>query len=151
MRFAYLYVCTPPMCLGPSEAQTSYQISWNWNRRRLWVSTWALGTQPGFFKMTVSAVNCRATYPGPITYSLQNTLPVCKDKIGKHPLCLCLTSRVSGIPPYCQATVSLLPLSDELQTAYNVEKTEKVNPISDPGYHHLTVFENPVASWEPTL
>lgn len=35
-------------------------------------SMWALGTQPGFFKMTVSSVNCRATYPGPVTYSLQN-------------------------------------------------------------------------------
>ena len=110
---------------------------------------WALGTQPGFFKMIVSAVNCRATYPGPVTYSLQNTLPVCRDKIGKHPLCLCLTSRVSGIPPYCQATVSLLPLSDELQTAYRWRKPKRLILYLTQGITTLRYLKTPLLVGSP--
>lgn len=128
LDYLFYSIC---MSVLPTCMSAHHLCAWGPRRPKHPIRSPGTGVEEGYvsacghwepnFERSVSAVNCRATYPGPVTYSLPNTMPLLRDKIGKHPLCLCLTCR-----PYCQVTVSLLPLSDELQTLYMWRKPKSL-------------------------
>lgn len=46
IRFAWVYIWVPLVCLVPTEAGRGHGILWTCNYRWLWAAVWALGIKP---------------------------------------------------------------------------------------------------------
>lgn len=54
----YLSACVFFTCLlGIPEARRGHWIHWSWSYRRLWATTWVLGTEPSSSGRAASAIN----------------------------------------------------------------------------------------------
>lgn len=63
LNFRYMCVFASPVHLLLAKPRRACRILWNWSYRRLWASTWVLGTEPGASGRGASAVLCWAVSP----------------------------------------------------------------------------------------